>query len=429
MSEQNKVLFNIPQDKTAEEKRQARENIGAVGLGVQTGDDPFAAVPTMLVHVPTASASATVSFNGGMTTPVSMVKTPVQADNWKFLRAHYLNGQSFFTWDTVDIDSGRVVMYNIANGTTSQVNLYTNISDAIAAGKIPLVKYEETTNPSQYGYYWPMLIDTMGTYFVRVYGGAVKVLTVLTNDQITINTYPFDKFDMTNLAPQWVAAAYTRDSIVTDSGHVYRADADVGPANTPSSPTSNWRVVDIARLLGRVRNAAGEAALDPNNSTKWEVPNNALCEISTTATGPVAIEIDIAVEDAEVANAVINIISQEGGTVTVKKNMYLSQTHALLGSETCFYSRNAGNQIPANTHVQITCVGNRWTWEEYVDPAALQSLQNNAKSSEEEPEEKPDPVVEPDEKSEPLVEPDEKSEPTGEPDEKPDSGELKQEKA
>ena len=283
MPDQNKVAFNVPQNKSAKEKLQARENIDAVALGVQAGDDPFAAVHRMLVHIPTASSSGTVSFDGGRTTPLSMVKTPVQSDDNKILRAHHVNGQTFFTWDSVNFDRGRLVVYNIANGTPSVANLYTNIGNTIAAGKIPLIKYEETTNPSQYGYYWPMSQGTQGTNFARVYGGVVKVLTVLTTDQITINAY---QFNMENFAPQWTTVTYKADELVTDLGHLYRASQNSTPIDTPSGSPNVWSQVDVARLLGRVRDASDEAVVDPNNATKWEVPNNALCVINTTAVGP-----------------------------------------------------------------------------------------------------------------------------------------------
>ena len=74
----------------------------------------------------------------------------------------------------------------------------------------------------------------------------------------------------------------------------------------------------------------------------------------------------------------MNIKSVEGGTVTVKVHRYISSAPNIPPTvTTCYYSKSAGNEIPANKDVQITCVGGRWTWEEYVDPDA----QNNAKGS------------------------------------------------
>lgn len=388
MPEQNKVLTNIPQSLTDVQKKTARMNMGVdhnvVFISNTSSPSPtLSQVQAML----DAGDYVILMYDDGNsnTADIPMLMLSDYRGSTPYILFTCVN-----TSGTIDVkltgsgfdapqphlfDTGKIEIINIEHDDTFLLGGLTTINNLLSVGKIPVIRYEESTSPVNYGYYWPMIINGLGASFIRADGAGVTIISVWTTGSLYFSTYPC--FDITNLAPQWMAAAYTRDSIVTDSGHVYRADGDVGSANTPSSPNSNWKIVNIARLLGRVRNAASEAALDPYNSTKWEVPNNALCEISTTATGPVAIEIDIAVEDAEVTNAAINIISQEGGTVTVKKNRYSSQDHALLGSETCFYSKSAGNEIPANKVVQITCVGNRWTWEEYVDPDA----QNNAKGS------------------------------------------------
>lgn len=545
MPDQNKVAFNLPQNKSDDEKQQARKNIDAVALGVQMGDDPFAAVHSMLVHIPTASASGTVSFDGGATTPLSMVKTPVQSDANKILQAHYANGQAFFTWDSVDFDSGKFVVYDIANGTTSVANLYTNISNTISAGKIPLVKYEETTNPSQYGYYWPMSQVTSGTNFVRVNGDAVNVLTVLTTDQITINTYLYDtdkietitvlhgattwqdgpamltrlvaigktplvKYDETGSGDwgyYWLASVTATDyffaristagvSIISianttgsltygeysfDSGkvetlsisnaattlqnastvfsnlsaagkiplvrydetgssdwgyywlaHVTSTDyvfvrmtstlvltiaitissgaityqsypvgmdlSIVGPyfsehadylrgdlviyddalkrfSNNHSA--GSWVAADaitdnIVHNLGRVKNG-GEIIDTGLHDTHWSVQNNALTKIDTqmNASG-VTFEIDVDLDLGEVPNFVVQLKSRFGGTWNIVARYHIPGTSAVSETVTCWYSLDAGNVIPENVPVQITCVGNCWTWAVYVDPTAVQ---------------------------------------------------------
>lgn len=453
----NKVLFNLPQNKSDAEKQQARANIDAVALGVQTGDDPFAAVHSMLVHIPTASASGTVSFNGGVTTPLSMVKTPVQSDNGKILRSHYVNGQAFFTWDSVDFDGGRLVVYDIANGTTSVANLYTNIGNTISAGKIPLVKYEETTNPSQYGYYWPMSQGTLGTNFVRVNGDAVNVLTVLTTDQITINTYLYDtdkietitvqhgattwqdgpamlthlatigktplvKYDETGSSDwgyYWLAYVTSTDyvfvrmtsthvltiAITISSGAItyqsYPVGMDlsiVGPSFSEhvdylrgdlviyddalkrfsnNHSAGSWVAADaitdnIVHNLGRVKNG-GEIIDTGLHDLHWIVQNNALTKIDTqmNASG-VTFEIDVDLDQGEVPNFVVQLKSRFGGTWNIVARYRIPGTSAVSETVTCWYSLDAGNVIPEDVPVQITCVGNCWTWAVYVDPTAVQ---------------------------------------------------------
>lgn len=546
MPVQNSVLFNIAQSKTAEEKLQARENINAVALGVQTGDDPLAIVHTVQVHIPTANASGKVSFDGGTTTPLSMVKTPVQSDAGKILRAHYVEGLAFFTWDTVDFDSGKFVVYNIANGTSSVANLYTAIGNTIAAGMIPLIKYEETTNPSsQYGYYWPTMLGTQGTDFVRVDGDAVNVLTVLTTDQITINTYLFDtdkietitfqhgattwqdgpatlthlvaigktplvKYDETGSGDwgyYWLASVTATDyifvristagvSIISianttgsltyseysfDSGkvatlsisnaattlqnastvfsnlstagkiplvkydetgssdfgyywlaHVTSTDyvfarmtsthvrtiaitissgaityqpypvgmdlSIVGPSFSEhvdylsgelviygdalkrfanNHPAGTWVAADaitdnIVHNLGRVKNG-GEIIDTGVHDLHWSVQNNALTKIDTQMpSSGVTFEIDVDLDQGEVPNFVVQLKSLFGGTWNIVARYHIPGTSGISSTETCWYSLDAGNVIPENVPVQITCVGNCWTWAAYVDPTAVQ---------------------------------------------------------
>ena len=458
MPVQNSVLYNIAQSKTAEEKLQARENINAVALGVQTGDDPLAIVHTVQVHIPTANASGKVSFDGGTTTPLSMVKTPVQSDAGKILRAHYVEGLAFFTWDTVDFDSGKFVVYNIANGTSSVANLYTAIGNTIAAGMIPLIKYEETTNPSsQYGYYWPTMLGTQGTDFVRVDGDAVNVLTVLTTDQITINTYLFDtdkietitfqhgattwqdgpatlthladigktplvKYDETGSGDwgyYWLASVTATDyvfarmtsthvrtiAITISSGAItyqpYPVGMDlsiVGPSFSEhvdylsgelviygdalkrfanNHPAGTWVAADaitdnIVHNLGRVKNG-GEIIDTGVHDLHWSVQNNALTKIDTQMpSSGVTFEIDVDLDQGEVPNFVVQLKSLFGGTWNIVARYHIPGTSGISSTETCWYSLDAGNVIPENVPVQITCVGNCWTWAAYVDPTAVQ---------------------------------------------------------
>lgn len=391
MPDQNKVAFNISQSKTDAEKQQARENIG-VEHNVKFISNTSSPVPTLtqVQAMLDAGDYVVLMYDDGNSATPAVPMTVIQdfRGGTPFVMFCEVNGSgaitvsltgSGFGAPTIDLFAeGKLQEFAIPNGTSSATGLYVGIVTVIGIGKIPLIKYEETTSPLQYGYYWLMSKGSQTLNFVRVVGDSVKILAVDSTDQITINSYPFDKFDMENLAPQWTSVTFKGDALVTDEGHMYRASQNSTPIDTPNGSPNVWTKVDVASLLGRVRDASEEAVVDPNNATKWEIPNNALCVINTAAAGPLSIEIDIKVWDAEVANAAVNIKSAEGGTVTVKTHRY----RAISPNDpptvaTCYYSKSAGNEIPSNKDVQITCVGNRWTWEEYVDPDAL----NNAKGS------------------------------------------------
>ena len=391
MPEQNKVAFNIPQSKTDAEKLQARANIG-VEHNIKFISNTSSPAPTLAQVQGMLDAGDYVVLmydNGNSATPdVPMTVIQDFRGGTPFVMFSAVNGSgaitvsltgSGFGAPTIDLFAeGKMHEFAVPNGVSSVAGIYVAITAVMTVGKTPLIKYEETTSPSKYGYYWLMTHDSQNYNFVRVYDGAVKILTVTSTDQVTLATYPFDKFDMENLAPQWTANTYKADKLVTDDGHLYRASQNSSNIDTPTGSPNVWTQVDVASLLGRVRDASEEAEVDPNNATKWEIPNNALCVINTAAAGPLSIEIDIKVYDAEVANAAVNIKSVEGGTVTVKTHRYIANGPNVPPTvTTCFYSKSAGNEIPANKDVQITCVGNRWTWEEYVDPDAL----NNAKGA------------------------------------------------
>lgn len=380
MPEQNKVAFNLPQSKSDAEKLQARTNIG-VEHNVRFISNVSSPVPT-LAQVQTmldAGDYVVLMYNDGVNSVVPMtvlqdVRTTPDFVSFVWMSDSSamtvkLTGSGFGTPTTKMLDAGKLEVITVSNGAVSMAGLHAYIGTMVGLGKIPLVKYEESVTPSQFGYYSMMYRDQLVTNFVRVTENAVKILSVSSSDQITISSYPVSDFDMENLAPQWTASAYKGDELVTDSGHLYRSTQNSTPADQPASALNVWTQVDVASLLGRVRDASEEAVVDPNNPTKWEVPNNALCVIETSVASPVAIEIDIKLYDKEVANAVVNLKSAEGGTVTVKVNRYiLSAPNVAPTVTTCFYSKAAGNVIPANKDVQITCVGNRWTWGEYVNP-------------------------------------------------------------
>lgn len=380
MPVQNKVLFNIAQNKTDQEKAQARSNIGVlhnVTFISNTGSPTptLAQVQAML----DAGDYVILMYNDGVNPVIPMTVLQDVRTAPDFVSFVCVSDSSAITVKLTDsgfgtpttklLDAGKLEVISVSNGTVSMAGLHVYIGTMIGLGKIPLVKYEESVTPSQFGYYFMMYRDQLATNFVRVTENAVKVLSVSSSDQITISSYPFSDFDMENLAPQWTASTYKGDELVTDSGHLYRSTQNSTPADPPATSLNVWTRVNVASLLGRVRDATEEAVVDPNNPTKWEVPNNALCVIETSAASPVAIEIDIKLYDKEVANAVVNLKSAEGGTVTVKVNRYiLSAPNVAPTVTTCFYSKAAGNVIPANKDVQITCVGNRWTWGEYVNP-------------------------------------------------------------
>lgn len=403
MPDQNKVAFNLPQDKSAEEKLQARENIDAVGLSVQTGDGPFAAVHSMQACIPMASASGTVSFDGGTTTPLSMVKMPVQTDDGKILRAHHVNGQTFFTWDSIDLTSGKVVVYNIANGATSSTGLYNAMVSVISSGRIPLVKYEESTNPSQYGYYTLIYNGSNTLVFARWTGAALSGLSVSNSDAITISSYPV--IDIHDIAPEVSSnETYSANTLRIHDNKLYRAKTAVPSVGWD---VGYWHETNMAHELGRVRNAENEAvAYNPSHPYRWKVPNNAWCSISyeeTSSTPDIQIEVDI--DKDEVPNFVVEMSAPNGGVVDVLIHRYEPGNPNIAPITTsAFYSRTAGNTLPVARKVQITCVGNCWTWEEYLDPSLSRSA--------EEPQGESEPSDAPLEKSSEIqVEPVESSEP------------------
>lgn len=380
MPVQNSVLFNIAQNKTDQQKAQARSNIGVLH-NVTFISNTSSPVPTLaqVQAMLDAGNYVILMYDDGVNPLVPMtvlqdVRTAPAFVSFVCVSDSSaitvkLTGSGFATPTTKLLDAGKLEVISVSNGAVSMAGLHVYIGTMIGLGKIPLVKYEESVTPSQFGYYSMMYRDQLATNFVRVTENAVKILSVSSSDQITISSYPFSDFDMENLAPQWTASAYKGDELVTDSGHLYRSTQNATPADQPASALNVWTQVDVASLLGRVRDATEEAVVDPNNPTKWEVPNNALCVIETSAVSPVAIEIDIKLYDKEVANAVVNLKSTNGGTVTVKVHRYiLSAPNVAPTVTTCFYSKAAGNVIPANKDVQITCVGNRWTWGEYVNP-------------------------------------------------------------
>ena len=382
MPVQNSVLFNIAQSKTDQEKAQARSNIGVLH-NVKFISNTSSPAPTLaqVQAMLDAGDYVILMYDDGVNPVVPMtvlqdVRTAPDFVSFIWISDSSamtvkLTGSGFATPTTKLLDAGKLDVISISNGAVSMAGLHAYIGTIIALGKIPLVKYEESVTPSQFGYYTMMYRGQLVTNFVRVTESAVKVLAVSSSDQITITSYPFSDFDMENLAPQWTASSYKGDALVTDDGHLYRSTQNSTPSDAPASALNVWTQVDVASLLGRVRDASEEAEVDPNNPTKWEVPNNALCVIQTAAAGPLAIEIDIRLYDKEVANAVVNLKSAEGGTVTVKVHRYiLAAPNVAPTVTTCFYSKAAGNVIPSNKDVQITCVGNRWTWGEYVDPNA-----------------------------------------------------------
>lgn len=383
MPEQNKVLTNIPQSLSEEAKAQARENIGAPSVtdipseysAVFKFDDvteQWVLAPNLYMRLATASASAPVSFNSGITRPVAWVMMPQQADEGKFLRAHYNShtNDTFFTWDTVDINSGRIAVFSVSNGVASVTGLYTNISNALANGSVPVIRYEVSSNPQQYGYYWLTSATQSSVVFARVSDSAVYTITVLSDDSVAYVTSSFSGFDMSVIAQEFSpTVSYPANTLVTHGGQLYRARYD-WTAGAWDNDHNQWAQTSVADVLGRVRNASNGAVADPNASCTWIVPNNALsvidCQVSP---GPLTLTICVEVDLDEIPNFAVQLKSLSGGTLTV------NILRGIPGSVTpiataAWYSKTAGNVLPENKPVQITCVGNCWTWEEYVDPSA-----------------------------------------------------------
>lgn len=228
-----------------------------------------------------------------------------------------LTNSGFSSPTTITFADGKIDLYDISNGQASKLGLYFNVGASLQSERVPLLKYEEATNPQEFGFYW-LALKGIGSYtFVRSTKTALKFIEVNTADALTY----------------------------------------------------------VANELGRVKNGTEDAVVDPNNQYKWTVKNNALTEIQYQETSFTPdLEFDVRITCDEVPNFVIEINPPNGGLVTVKIIKSDPSTSPATESYTlAHYSKSAGNSIPANKNVQITCVGKCWTWEEYIDPTAQQA--------------------------------------------------------
>ena len=214
---------------------------------------------------------------------------------------------------------------------------------------------------------------TIGSYtFVRSTKTELKFIEVDTADALTYSSCTL--FDITVIAESHnTNTDYTPNTLVTRNNKLWRAIH----GNRGILPENNrvWQETKVADVLGRVKYGTEDAVVDPNNQYKWTVKNNALTEIHYQGTSFTPdLEFDVRITCDEVPNFVIEINPPNGGLVTVKIIKSDPSTSPPTESYTlAHYSKSAGNSIPANKNVQITCVGKCWTWEEYIDPTSQQT--------------------------------------------------------
>lgn len=283
-----------------------------------------------------------------------------------------LTNSGFSSPTTITFAEGKIDLYDISNGQASKLGLYLNVGSSLQSDRVPLLKYEEATNPQEFGFYW-LALKGIGRYtFVRSTKTELKFIEVDTADGLTYISYTL--FDITVIAAAHnTNTDYTPNTLVTRNNKLWRAIH----GNRGVLPENNrvWQETKVADVLGRVKYGTDDAVVDPNNQYKWTVKNNALTEIHYQETNFTPdLEFDVRIACDEVPNFVIEIKAPNGGLVTVK----IIKTDPSTTPETesysiAHYSKSAGNSIPANKNVQITCVGKCWTWEEYIDPTAQQT--------------------------------------------------------
>ena len=273
------------------------------------------------------------------------------------------------TYSAYSFDSGKIEPLVISNAATTLTNASTILGDLATAGKIPLVKYDETGS-SDWGYYWLAYVTATDYVFIRL--TSTRVLTIgiaVSTGSITYQSYPIG-IDLSIVGPAFSEHVdYLIGELVIHGDSLKRF--------SHPHPAGSWVDADaitdnVVHNLGRVK-YGGEFIDTGLHATSWTVQNNALTKIDTQMpTSGVTLEIDVDLEQGEVPNFVVQLKSRNGGTWNIVAKYRVPGTSAVITTETCFYSSDAGNVIPENVPVQITCVGNCWTWAAYVDPTAVQ---------------------------------------------------------
>lgn len=197
MPEQNSVLFNIPQSKSNQQKALARSNIGVlhnVNYISNTVSPPtLAEVQAML----DAGDYVVLQYDSG-TPGEPVVPMPVIQDyrggspfvmfcavNDSGAITINLNGSGFGSPSINLFATGKLDIITIQNNTATLSGLYLYIATAMGLGKTLIIKYEESTSPQTWGYYWPSLYEAGAFDFRRVTGTGVLGISVDSSNNIT----------------------------------------------------------------------------------------------------------------------------------------------------------------------------------------------------------------------------------------------------
>lgn len=197
MPEQNSVLFNIAQSKSDQQKAQARSNIGVLHnvnyISNAVSPPTLAEVQAML----DAGDYVVLQYDSG-TPGEPAVPMPVIQDNRggspfvMFCAVNdsgaitiSLTGSGFGSASVNLFAVGKLDIITLPNNTASMSGLYTYIATAMGLGKTPIIKYEESTSPQTWGYYWPSFYETGTFEFRRVTGTGVLGIEVDSSNNIT----------------------------------------------------------------------------------------------------------------------------------------------------------------------------------------------------------------------------------------------------
>lgn len=393
----NKVLTNIEQDLSEEEKATARANIGAAADTDIA--HPVVYISNVSTDVPTltqvqamidAGKYVVLMYSSGVANeqPVVMQRLTDERGSSSphiLFAAVYpvggaievkLTGSGFSAPTYTYYDKDKIEAITIPNGATTWAGANVALMLLKTLGKIPYVKYGETGS-DDWGYYWLAYVTATTYTFARATSTAIKTITVtLANGSISYTNTSL--LDITLLAPLYQAdRTYVRNSLVVSDDILWRARYNIAAPGAFDS--TKWVPDKISNLLGRVQ--YGVSIVDQSLPSKWYVPNNAICQIETNVNSsgnPSPLELVVELDLDEVANFCVEMRSTYGGilTVTIVRRIPGQSPTSTI---TAFYAKDAGNSLPVDKPVQITCVGTCWTMAEFVDPTAV-SLSSSPQS-------------------------------------------------
>lgn len=197
MPVQNSVLFNVAQSKSDQQKAQARSNIGVLH-NVQYISNTISP-PTLADVQAMLDAGDYVVLQYDSETPGQpVVPMPVIQDNRggsPFVMFCSVNDSGAIT---INLDGGgfgspsvnlfavgKLDIITVPNNTATMSGLYLYIATVMGIGKTPIIKYEESTSPQTWGYYWPSLYEVGSFDFRRVTGTGVLGIGVDSSNNIT----------------------------------------------------------------------------------------------------------------------------------------------------------------------------------------------------------------------------------------------------